>query len=142
VIAVSLVVAGCSILGELNVGGLSSDYDIHIENGTELDLGILVNASVVAQVPAGTGDVVEAGGLGALPWTIVAMTPTGRWLASMRVEPDSVGCTDGPDGSRACSGSVSLTDLSCGRLLLYVTPTPPEIPAPMPGGGEPGDCDP
>jgi len=142
VLALAMTLEGCSVLGDLNLGGLSSDYDIHVGNGTTLDLGILVNGSVVTHVAAGQSAVVPAGGLGALPWTIVAMAPSGRWLATLRVEPDSVGCEDGEDGSRACSGSLTLHDLSCGRFLMYLGPEPPSLPAPVPGAGEPGDCDP
>ncbi|HYO44985.1 MAG TPA: hypothetical protein VES19_17440 [Candidatus Limnocylindrales bacterium] len=142
VLAAMTVVAGCSVLGDLGVGGASSDYDIHVENGTTLDVAVVVNERKVASASAGGFQVVPASGLVRPPWDIALVTSSGRTIAELHVAAGSVGCEDGPDGSRACSGAVTLEDLSCGRVVLWVTPTPPEIPPPMPGGGKPGDCEP
>ena len=84
---------------------------------------------------------IPASGLGPLPWKVEAVTTSGRVLVELEVQPGSVGCTTAPDGSTPCFGSLSLVDLSCGRIVMYVGGTP-SIPAPMPGAGEPGDCEP
>lgn len=141
-LAVAAVVAGCAALAGIREGGRPSDYDIHVANDTTMALGITVNGALVAQAPPGQPTTVAAAALGPLPWDVRAVTASSRIVAQVRVEAQSVGCVDHPDGSRECGGALVLEDLSCGRLVLYVTPVPPSLPAPVPGAGEPGDCEP
>jgi hypothetical protein len=132
-----LLLAACSLLP----GAVSSEYDVDVSNGTSLVIGIRVNGRPVTQVQANTGAQIPASGLGPLPWRVDAVTASGRVLVGMEVPAGSVGCTTAPDGGTPCFGRLAVVDLSCGRIVLFVG-GPPSIPAPMPGAGEPGDCEP
>ena len=138
-VAAQLLVVGCSVLGTVP----SSDYDVTVGNGTLLDLRIRLNGTLLEGVSAAeSSTTIPAARLGSLPWRLEAVTSSGRVIADMTVAPGSVGCVDGPAGSRSCSGVVRVVDLSCGRFVMYATPEAPPLPAPVPGTGAPGDCEP
>lgn len=124
------VLAGCSLLP--SAASLPDPYDIHVENGTTLDVGIAVSDRVVRVVPHGGSATIPAAEAGALPWVIEARTGSGRVLLSFGVEAGSVDV----DGD-AQQGRGGRADLSCGRLDVYVGPV---LLGPAPGPGEPGDC--
>jgi hypothetical protein len=130
----ALALAGCSLLPSPS----PSDYDILVQNGTTLEVGLRDNGTIVRVFPPGVGGGIAASSLPALPWTVEAVTPGGRVLASMPVAKGSVGCTDRPDGFRECEGALGRADLSCGRFDMFVGDVAPGGPAP--GPGEPGDC--
>jgi hypothetical protein len=131
VIALAAIAAGCALLP-----GPSSDFDINVENGTTLDIGIVVNGERVGVVAGGDGMVIPARELGPLPWRVVAVTSTGRELASMAVDA-SMGCVAGPGGGTSCRGALGLADLVCGRFAMYAAAPFAGGPAPVPGAGEP-----
>ena len=130
--------AGCAALNTVP----SSDYDVTVGNGTLLDLRIRLNGALLEGVAAAeTSTTIPAARLGPLPWRLEAVTSSGRVIAEMAVAPGSVGCVEGPEGSRTCSGVVRVVDLSCGRFVMYAAPEAPPLPAPVPGAGAPGDCE-
>lgn len=130
----AVLVASCGPIAPTPSNGLlPGDFDIHVANGTTLDVSIVVNGALVLVVPPG-GQTIPADRLPALPWAVEARTASGRVLTSVDIRQDSVqrrGNGTHSAGARA--------DLSCGRLDIYVA-----IPlmGPMPGPGVPGDCDP
>jgi hypothetical protein len=135
----AVVLGGCTSLGSVP----SSDYDVTVVNGTLLDLRIRLNGVFREGVSAAeSSTTVPAARLGTLPWRLEAVTSSGRVIADMTVAPGSVGCVEGPERSRSRSGVVRVVDLSCGRLVIYAAPEAPPLPAPVPGAGAPGDCDP
>lgn len=128
----AVVLTGCSLLPP--AARVPDAYDIHVENGTTLDVGIAVSDRVVRVVPRGESATIPAAEAGQLPWAIEARTGSGRVLLSFGVQAGSVdveGAAQQGRGGRA--------DLSCGRLDVYVGPV---LLGPAPGPGEPGDCAP
>lgn len=125
------LLAGCSLLPSAPPGA----YDIHVDNGTTLDVEIFVNGEYVARVRAHETEVVAAPQAIALPWDIVARTSSsGRPVAGLWVQPGSVDVEGGDQ-----RGTGARADLSCGRLDVYVGPP---MMGPAPGPGAPGDCRP
>ena len=110
-----------------------------IDNGTTLQVTVLVNGAQVATVPDHQQRFVELTALPDLPWIIQARSPTGRVLLEVHVESGAVGSTTAPDGQTESRSVGARVDLSCGRLDIY-TGTP--MSGPMPGPGQPGDCAP
>jgi hypothetical protein len=124
---VLLVVAGC---GPSATGTAAPSVVLGVENGTTLEVTIVVNGQSVAVVPARSG-LPGIAGLPTLPWEVEARTPSGRVLTSMLVNVGDVGVNRGMFGR---------IDLSCGRLLIWAGVTRPSGPAP--GPGTLGDCAP
>jgi hypothetical protein len=130
-ILVTLALAGCSLVASPPPAA----YDIHVDNGTGLDVAVLANGSRVGSVAPGSSVTVPAARVGGLPWHVEAVTAeTGRLLISFDVEEGSVGATGSSE-----SGIGGRVDLSCGRLDVYVGPP---LLGPAPGPGIPGDCEP
>ena len=125
------------------VGGCSADLpagaELGVDNGTTLEVRIVVNGTQVASVPAAQQEFVESSALPDLPWRIQALSPTGRVLLEMHVESGVVWSTTAPDGHSESHSAGARVDLSCGRLDLYVGAP---MLGPMPGPGVPGDCEP
>jgi hypothetical protein len=140
ILAATLIGAGCSLIPSPAPG----DFDIVVDNGTTMDLVVRVNGVAIHGFGPGDGGTIPASGLGTLPWTVEAVTASGRRVTSMDVVAGSSGCSEpaGGDANRECHGVLTVADLSCGRIVMYTNATTPEIPAPMPGVGVPGDCDP
>ena len=132
-ILVSLSIAGCAALGSAEVPTLG------VDNGTTLPVTITVNGAMVDTVAPKTQRSVAPADLPAMPWSIRALSPSGRVLLEFQVVAGAVSRTTNPDGSTSIRGAGSRVDLSCGRLDVYAGPP---MLGPMPGPGIPGDCEP
>jgi hypothetical protein len=102
---------------------------VHVSNATTLALTVTINGAFVAAVPPNDGADLLSDQLPGLPWTIAATTSSGRRLSTLDVDQD-------PGTAKSVA---QLTDLSCGRLWLWVGSIHPEAPKPVPAG-RPGDC--
>lgn len=122
-------------------GPISSEPPLHVENGTELAVNIVVNDRRVAAYPAMVSGQVD-GDLPELPWRVEARTTTGRVLTSFEVKPGDVRTERGANGATRLSGPLGRSDLSCGRLSVWAADFAPSGPAPVANAGRPGDCEP
>ena len=113
--------------------------NLGVANGTTLTVTLVVNGQRVAVFPPGGPDPsIDLTALPPLPWTVEALSPSGRVLTSMQVQPGQVSL--GTSGYRsATSGPI---DLSCGRLAIWAGPFEPPAPPPPASPGTPGDCAP
>ncbi len=153
VIAVSIVVAGCSMLlpatPSLAPGGPTpppgaivvpaNQMDLGINNGTTLKVSLVVNGIVVRQVDPGQAPVLDAGQLPALPWAVEVRSPSDRVLVGMTVRSGDLWTRDNADGSSEAKAAGARVDLSCGRIDIWSLI---QMGGPAPGPGVPGDCDP
>jgi hypothetical protein len=133
-IVAMFLVAACNVLpGERPA--------LHLDNGTTLAVTLVVNGQAVASYPAGQGTEPAgfAGPLPPLPWSVAVLSPSGRVLTTMAVQPGDVGSTTSGT-AQSFRGTLARVDLSCGRLDLWAGDAPPLGPAP--GPGVPGDCAP
>ena len=110
-----------------------------LDNGTTLPVTIVVNGALIETVPPRTQRFIEQDSLPEMPWQVEARSPTGRVLLTLDVALGVVWETAGPNGAVSLHGAANRVDLSCGRLDLYAGPP---LIGPMPGPGEPGDCEP
>ncbi|HEY7131590.1 MAG TPA: hypothetical protein VH440_05025 [Candidatus Limnocylindrales bacterium] len=135
-----VLVAGCGSLVPTAARSRAdgTDYTLHVLNGTTLAVNVLVNGAPIGLVAAGGAGEFPEARLPALPWHVEARTVSGRPLLGMDVVEGSVVDVRNADGSSMQSAPFGRTDLSCGRLDLYVGRTSPLGPAP--GLGQPGDC--
>ena len=138
-VAVAIVAAGCGSLLPQAPGEPPFDAQIRVANGTELEVTIAVNGTVVGSAPAHTDVTIGPEVLPTKPWSVDARSPSGRVLLSFTVLPGQVTRTTASDGTTKMSGAGNRADLSCGRLDIFVGP--PMI-GPVPGPGEAGDCEP
>ncbi|HEX5827873.1 MAG TPA: hypothetical protein VFY23_10155 [Candidatus Limnocylindrales bacterium] len=138
--ALALPLAGCDLLPapyDPNVVPLTVDHGLK-----GLDVVVVVNGRPV-DLPAGMSMQAGTDVIGAPPWAVEVRTATsGRLLTRLDVPAGAGTCADDPDGAAPCAGLLRVVDLSCGRLVVYVSADPPSLPAPMPGAGAPGDCAP
>lgn len=65
--------------------------DIHVENGTTLDVAVTMNGKVVDIVGAGVSKVVSRAALPDLPSQLFAESPSGTQLISFSVNGDAPG---------------------------------------------------
>ncbi len=105
--------------------------ELHANNGTPLQLAIVVNGQMELLAPHAQLDLFAAT-LPSLPWVAEVRTVTGRTLLSLTVRSGDV--IEGPNGS---TGDGARVDLSCGGIDLW---SGPPLLGPMPGPGTPGDC--
>jgi hypothetical protein len=99
----------------------SPQLTLSIANETSIAVGLVVNGSVVATVPAGvTEDPVKAT-LPALPWTVEARSPSGRTLETMIVRPGDTQTMSSENGQTQ-TGDVTRVLLGCGRLAIWAGP--------------------
>ena len=131
VLALFLSVA-CSVL--------PPDYTLHVLNGTTLPLTLVVNGAKVADVAPGTEANVVAADLPSLPWSVSTRTSTGRVVATMQVEPDSVVDDQAIDGTGSYSAPAGGAALSCGQIRMWVGGMQPIGGGPA--EGQHGDCEP
>jgi hypothetical protein len=129
---VVLSLLGCSVL--------PPDYTLHVSNGTTLPLTLVVNGVKVSDLAPGTEASVVAGDLPSLPWSVSTRTPTGRVVATMQVEPDSVVDDRAIDGTGSYSAPAGGVALSCGQVRMWVGGMEPIGGGPA--EGKPGDCEP
>jgi hypothetical protein len=139
VAAVAIVLAGCGSLLPPAPGESPYDVQIRVANGTELDVTVVVNGTVVGEAPAQADVTIGPEGLPTKPWSVEARSPSGRILLSFTVIPGQVTRTTAKDGSVRMSGAGSRADLMCGRLDVFVGPP---MLGPVPGPGVAGDCEP
>lgn len=114
---------------------------LSIRNGTDLTVLLLVNGTLIATFPPGTGaDPVEVA-LPPVPWHVEARTAiSGRVLVEFDVREGTVTATTFSDGHGAMRGAGARADLSCGRLDVWSGP-PMGGPVP-PRVFPPDDCRP
>jgi len=113
--------------------------NLGVANGTTLAVTLVVNGHRVAVIPSG-GSEPSIASLPSLPWTVEALSPSGRVLTSMHVQPGGAVVLD--TSGAVQSGQQSLVDLSCGRLTIWAGPFEPGAPPPPASPGTPGDCAP
>jgi hypothetical protein len=115
-------------------------YNLHVVNGTTLELAIVVAGQPIGTVaPSSTTRYAESD-LPRLPWRVEARTATGRVLVSMDVASGSIVDQRALDGTGSYAAPATGIGLSCGMLEMYVGDV-----APSGGGpaiGQPGDCEP
>ena len=133
VVVVSAPMAGCVPQG---AGAIPT---LGVDNGTTMAVTITVNGSIIDTVQPRTQRSIEPATLPAMPWTVRALSPSGRVLLELVVVAGAVSRTTHPDGSTSMRGAGNRVDLSCGRLDVYAGPP---MLGPMPGPGTPGDCEP
>ena len=77
-------------------------------NGTTLTVTLVVNGQRVAVFPPGGPDPsIDLTALPPLPWTVEALSPSGRVLTSMRVQPGQVSLARAATGARRAALSTS-----------------------------------
>lgn len=134
-LAVVLVLTACSPLTGADRPNLG------VSNGTTLVVTLVVNNAAVGEFPPGEpGSDIDEMRLPPLPWTVEARSPSGRVLTDMRVEPGMVWTKPRADGGTERSGVLGRVDLSCGSLRIWAGDVQPS--GPVPGPGQPGDCEP
>jgi hypothetical protein len=148
-LGVIVVVLLASLLAACRPGSASAPDDaarvpadeltLGIQNGTSLDVALVVNGLLVGVYPASSGEEITAAQLPALPWDIEARTQAGRILAELTVREGDVWSRQNADGGTESNGVGVRVDLSCGRLDIW---SGPPMIGPAPGPGSPGDCDP
>ena len=125
VLAIAWIATACSTppasQRSISIGGL---------NSTPVAVSVVVNGSKLVELaPVSRIPVLEAR-LPPLPWSVVLRLPSGRVIGTMNVPADF------PDGA-----TFTTTDLSCGRVMLWVGSEPASGPAPpSQPAGAPGDC--
>ena len=132
------LIAACQV----TIDGAHDNPPLHVENGTELAVSVLVNGQLVDEYPAMASGEVDAD-LPPLPWRVEARSASGRILTSFDVALGDVRTDRGPQ-NEITHGSAMLgrVDLSCGRLSVWAGDITPMGPAPGPNPGRPGDCEP
>jgi hypothetical protein len=108
--------------------------NLSYSNQTTLTLTLFVNGNQVAVMAPGDAQDIAGARLPALPWNVEARTSKGRVILSMTVEPGDV-----VHAGNEWKGDGVRVDLSCGRLDIW---SGPPLLGPVPGPGEPGDCEP
>lgn len=105
---------------------------VGIENGTPLEITVTVNGQIIGTAPPNRLVNAFPAALPAFPWEVLALTPSGRTLATVRVAgPITEGGTD------------DLVYLSCGMIDLFAGASAPfGPPGPPASAGSPGDCEP
>jgi hypothetical protein len=125
VLAIGLIAIGCSTPPAsprpTSIGGL---------NSTPVAISVVVNGSnAVVLAPVSRASVLEAR-LPPLPWSVQLRLPSGKVIGTLNVSADF------PDGA-----TFTTTDLSCGRVMVWVGTEPASGPAPpSQPAGAPGDC--
>ncbi len=144
VAALCVLLAGCaaplpSASPTATPSSASQRPNLGVANGTTLTVTLVVNGQRVAVFPSGGPEPsIDLTALPPLPWTVEALSPSGRVLTAFRVELGAVSL-DANGYRSATSGPI---DLSCGRLMVWAGPMEPPAPAPAASPGVPGDCAP
>ena len=126
----SILLLGCGVRAGVVPDG---EMQLHVSNGTPLQLVLLVNGSTYS-LRANEQTDFRASELPSLPWMAEIQTPSGRSLVGVTVRSGDVVQTQAShkgDGARV--------DLSCGRIDIW---SGPPLLGPVPGPGVPGDCRP
>ena len=129
----AIFAGGCKELPKIQPPSLG------VSNGTGLEIDLFVNGRREAVFGPGQGINALERTLPDLPWRVEARTTSGRVIGAMTVDAGQVHRTALSDGTIESSGARIRTDLSCGRLDVWVGDRPL---GPAPGPGQPGDCDP
>jgi hypothetical protein len=124
----SILLLGCRVGAGVVPDG---EMQLHVNNGTPLQLVLLVNGTRYA-LPANVQTDFTASELPPLAWMAEIQTVSGRSLVRVTVRSGDVvqtGASQKGDGARV--------DLSCGRIDIW---SGPPLLGPVPGPGVPGDC--
>ena len=90
---------------------------LSVENETSIDVALSVNGTRVGIVPAGTTEDPMNVSLPELPWTVEALSPSGRVLLTLVVHPGDVWRSS--SNGLTESGAVARVALACGRLAVW-----------------------
>ena len=138
-LAITIVVAGCSMLPAGTNVVPASSMTLNVSNGSTLAVALAVNGTVVDKIgPHETRSDIPASKLPDLPWSVEVRSPSGRVLASLVVRDGDVASFSEPGGA-GVRGDAQRVDLSCGRIDVW---SGPPMAGPSAGAGVPGDCDP
>ncbi|HEY4752702.1 MAG TPA: hypothetical protein VIH37_05405 [Candidatus Limnocylindrales bacterium] len=112
----ALVVAACSAAmppptPTSNVVAAPGGDTLSVANGTTVPVAIAVNGPTIGTVAPGETQDWGQAALPAKPWAVLARSPSGRVLATLRISPT--------DFLSSTSGRVASADLACGRLVLW-----------------------
>ena len=125
---------------------LPAGVTLTVANDTTLTITVTVNGRAIGTFPAGGPyPTIDPNALPPLPWSVEARSVSGRIIASLRVDPSQAWRTSstGEFGSVVVqNGLLSITDLSCGRLTMWVGSEAPSGPPPPTSAGSAGDCAP
>lgn len=91
---------------------------LHIENGTALDVTVVVDQDMIGVFQPGTQAEVPIAVVPSVARRVEARSPSGRALTAMQIE--------GPENT------FGRVDLTCGRLTIWVGSSRPMGPAPDP----------
>ncbi len=129
--------AGASASPSPLPSGAADQIGLGVDNGTELQLFLVVNSAVVEALAPHTADrSIPMSALPPLPWVVQVKTPSGRALVTMTAAPADL---QGPAvAGDVQTGQQAGAELSCGPLYLWTGASEPIWPAP--GSGAPGDC--
>jgi hypothetical protein len=94
-----------------NVVAAPGGETLSVANGTTVPVAIAVNGPTIGTVAPGETQDWAPAALPAKPWAVLARSPSGRVLATLRVSPS--------DYLSSTSGKVASADLACGRLVLW-----------------------
>lgn len=122
--------------------GPAHGLDLSISNQTTLTVRLVVNGQVVGDFPPASHESpIDPALLPAPPWSVTALTQSGRVLLTMQVQPGAVSySTPNASGHSSARGVGARAELSCGRLDVW---SGPPMGGPMPPDTFPeGDCDP
>lgn len=99
-----------------------------------MDLVVRVNGVPIRGFGPGDQGTIAASDLGPLAWTLEVVTSSGRRATSMDVVAGSSGCS-APGGrpERGCRGGLTITDSSCGRVVMAHDRENPRDPAVVAG---------
>ena len=116
-----------------------SEMRLSINNGTTLDVLLVVNGQLAGTFAAGSANTagIPASELPPLPWNVEIRTSRGRLLVSLVVHAGDVRSGRTNNGGTVQQGAGARVDLSCGRLDVW---SGPPLAGPAPGTGRPGDC--
>ncbi|HLO34895.1 MAG TPA: hypothetical protein VK194_02380, partial [Candidatus Deferrimicrobium sp.] len=118
VVLVAALVAACGPMAPAGPGPLASippDGNVHVTNGTTLDVSIFVNGLSIGTVRAGDEITIESGRLPTLPWTVEARSPSGRLILPWNVEVGQI--QEALDGTGASGATATLT---CGVFTMRI----------------------
>jgi hypothetical protein len=135
-ILVAVMLTGCGPIVPVGVGSSASvapDGNVHVKNGTTLDVSIVVNGLSIGTLRAGDETTIESSRLPPLPWAVEARSPSGRVILPWNVAVGQI--QKALDGSGASSATATLT---CGVLRMWIGAAIDPGPDPNP----PDSCDP
>ena len=131
-----VLVTGCGPIVPIGVvpsPSVGADGNVHVSNGTTLDISIVVNGLSIGTVRAGDEIAIESSRLPGLPWAVEARSPSGRLILPWHVGVGQI--QKALDGTGASAATATLT---CGVFTIRIGAIGDTGPDPNP----PDSCDP